>query len=148
MKSIIKERLINKSREYLYQKWTTKEGLNSFFSADNTIEIIPNGKYEIYFSTDKSIAERGSEGCVVLSFIPNQMFSFTWNTPPQYKELRYSGYHTWVVLEFIPLNNNTLVRLTNLGYPNNKTWDLAYNYFDKAWDYVLDNLVKACIKDS
>ncbi|HHX79988.1 MAG TPA: hypothetical protein GX692_02870 [Acholeplasmataceae bacterium] len=71
MKAIIKERLINKTREYLYKKWTTKEGLNSFFSADNEIEITPKGKYEIYFSTDKSIKARGSEGCVVLSFLPN-----------------------------------------------------------------------------
>lgn len=101
LKTIIKERLINKSREYLYQKWTTKEGLNSFFSANNNIDIIPNGKYEIYFTTDKSIKERGSEGCVVLSFIPNRMFSFTWNTPPQFEELRSSGYHTWVVLDLL-----------------------------------------------
>lgn len=146
MKIIIKERLINKSREYLYKKWTTKEGLNSFFSEDNDIEIIPHGKYEIYFSKDKNIKERGSEGCVVLSFIPNQMFSFTWNTPPQFKDLRYSGYYTWVVLEFIEVDDRTLVRLTNLGYPDDEEWDRAYRYFDKAWDYVLDNLVKSCLE--
>jgi len=29
MKLIVKERIINKSREYLYKKWTPKEGLNS-----------------------------------------------------------------------------------------------------------------------
>ena len=145
MKAIIKERLINKSREYLYEKWTTKEGLNSFFSADNEIEIKPNGKYEIYFSTDKSIKERGSEGCVVLSFIPNKMFSFAWNVPPKFKEKRDSGYHTWVVIEFIEKDSNTLVRLTNLGYPDD--WDYVYGYFNKAWDYVLDNLVKSCLED-
>ncbi|HHU56300.1 MAG TPA: SRPBCC domain-containing protein [Acholeplasmataceae bacterium] len=146
MRTIIKERLIKKSREYLYNKWTTNEGLNSFFSADNDIEIKPNGKYEIYFTSDTSIKERGSEGCTVLSFIPNRMFSFTWNTPPQFKDLRYSGYYTWVVLEFIEIENGTLVRLTNLGYPNNEAWDKAYKYFDKAWDYVLDNLVESCIE--
>lgn len=143
-KSIIKERVINKSREFLYQKWTTKEGLNSFFSADNQIELKPNGKYEIYFSKDTSILERGSEGCVILSFIPNVMFSFTWNTPPKFKELRHSGYYTWVVLEFIELEDETLIRLSNLGYPDDQAWQGVYDYFDKAWDYVLDNLVKSC----
>ena len=68
------------------------------------------------------------------------MFSFTWYTPPKFKDKRESGYQTWVVLEFIPEDNNTLVRLTNLGYPDD--WDDVYEYFNKAWDYVLDNLVK------
>lgn len=30
MKTIVKERLISKNAEYLYNKWATKEGLNSF----------------------------------------------------------------------------------------------------------------------
>lgn len=141
---IIKERLINKSSEYLYNKWTTKEGLNSFFSVDNDINIIPLGKYEIYFTKEKLTA-RGSEGCVVLSFIPNKMLSFTWNTPPSFPELRNSGYYTWVVIEFISQGaKQTLVRLTNLGYPADGSWDRALAYFDKAWDYVMDELVKSC----
>jgi uncharacterized protein YndB with AHSA1/START domain len=144
MRTIVKERLINNSREFIYQKWTTKEGLNSFFSIDNSIELKPNGKYEIYFTSDTSITERGSEGCVVLSYNPNTMFSFTWNTPPKFKELRYSGHYTWVVLDFIEKGSKTLVRLTNLGYPLGQNWDVAYQYFDKAWDFVLDNLVKSC----
>ena len=41
---IIKERLINKSSNFLYKKWTTKDGLNSFFSKENDIEIKPFGK--------------------------------------------------------------------------------------------------------
>lgn len=145
MRSIIKKRTIKKSKSFIYNKWTTKEGLNSFFSADNKINIIPNGPYEIYFTLDETIKERGSEGCKVLSFIPNQMFSFTWNTPPVFKDLRNSGYHTWVVLEFIEENDNTVVRLSNLGYPEDEAWTPAYQYFDKAWDYVLDNLVESCM---
>ncbi|NLD26091.1 MAG: hypothetical protein GX661_01890 [Acholeplasmataceae bacterium] len=74
------------------------------------------------------------------------MFSFTWNTPPQFKELRASGYHTCVVLEFVVEEKNTLERLSNLGYPENG-WDLTYQYFDRAWDYVLDNLVISCLQD-
>ena len=143
MRSIIKERLYNKLNNYLYNKWTTKEGLNSFFSIDNDIEIYPNGKYEIYFSIDKNVEHRGSEGCKVLSFIPNQMLPFTWNTPPKFMDLRVSGYYTWIVLEFIVQGENTLLRLSNLGYPEDSAWDRAYLYFDKAWDYVLDELEKS-----
>lgn len=47
-------------------------------------------------------------------------------------------------IRFIEAGDNTLVRLSNLGYPDNEVWEQAYQYFDKAWDYVLDNLVKSC----
>lgn len=144
MKQIIKERIINKSREFLYEKWTTKEGLNSFFSADNDIEIKPLGKYEIYFTKDLLIKARGSEGCIVLSFIPDKMLSFTWNVPPQFKELREAKSKTWVVIEFLYADSKTLVKLTNLGYPDDLVWESVYRYFDNAWDIVMDRLVKSC----
>ena len=85
---IIKERLINKSSNFLYKKWTTKDGLNSFFSKENDIEIKPFGKYEIYFTGDKNIINRGSEGCVVISCLLDKVLSFTWNTPPNVYEVK------------------------------------------------------------
>ncbi|ABX81360.1 hypothetical protein [Acholeplasma laidlawii] len=41
------------------------------------------------------------------------------------------------------MDNHTLLRLTNSGYLEGETWEFAYEYFNKAWDYVLDNLVKS-----
>lgn len=74
------------------------------------------------------------------------MISFICNTPPKFANLRNSEYHTWIVIEFISLNDKAqkLVRLINFGHPNNEEWEEVYHYFDKAWDYVLDNLVKSC----
>ena len=145
--SIIKERTINKSPEYIYQLWTTSDGLNNFFSVENDIEIIPNGKYEIYFTKESPIGLRGSEGCKVLSFIPNRMFSFTWNTPPSLLDLRNSGYYTWVVITFDEIEvNKTLVKLYNLGYPLDKKWNRGYQYFEKAWDIVMNELEEYCNK--
>lgn len=144
MREIIKEKILDMNRECLYKKWTTKDGLNSFFSKDNDVELLPYGKFEIYFTIDENIVNRGSEGCRVLSFIPNKMFSFSWNTPPQFMDLRTSGYYTWVVLEFEEIDiSKTLLRLSNLGYPDDISWDRAYQYFGKAWDYVLDSLEKS-----
>lgn len=143
MKTMIKERIIPAKAKDVYLKWTTKDGLNTFFSQDNDIEIKPGGKYEIYFTTDKSIKHRGSEGCKVLSFTPNHTLSFTWNVPPTFESLRQSEAQTRVLLEFIEMDNHTLLRLTNSGYLEGEAWELAYEYFNKAWDYVLDNLVKS-----
>jgi uncharacterized protein YndB with AHSA1/START domain len=86
---------------------------------------------------DNAYGLRGSVGCKVLSFLPKEMLSFTWNAPPQYKEIRESEYHTWVVVNFKAISNNqTEVMLTHLGWQVDKNWDPVYDYFDKAWEVV------------
>lgn len=86
------------SCEKMWWYWTTSEGLKSFFCESSRIEITPLGAYEIYFSMDWPEGERGSEGCKVLSYLPNKMLSFTWNAPPKYDEVRNHIYKTWVVI--------------------------------------------------
>lgn len=36
----------------------------------------------------------------------------------------------------------TRVRLTHFGWPETDEWNAIYDYFDKAWSFVLDNLRK------
>ena len=140
-KQILKSKIINTSIDSVWWKWTTHEGLLTFFGKDNKIELTPGGAFEIYFLMENPSGLRGSEGCKVLSFLPKQMFSFSWNAPPQYKEVRESAYHTWVVVNFKELSKNkTEVTLTHLGWPEDKNWDPVYDYFEKAWGTVLDRL--------
>lgn len=83
---IVKSRRVPCTIETAWRKWTTHEGLLSFFGRDNRIELTPGGPFEIYFLMDNSPGLRGSEGCKVLSYLPQEMFSFTWNAPPQFPE--------------------------------------------------------------
>lgn len=124
------------SLEKIWAYWTTPEGLKAFFCEDCHIELTPFGAYEVYFSMDWPIGERGSEGCEVLSYLPKRMLSFTWNAPTKYDVVRNHAYKTWVVLEF---DENTLI-LTHLGWPEGQDWDDVYNYFDHAWSYVFEKL--------
>jgi uncharacterized protein YndB with AHSA1/START domain len=87
-KQIKKTRAINEPVEKLWRRWTTHEGLKTFFGADNKIELMPGGAFEIYFLINNPVGLRGSEGCKVLSYLPYQMLSFSWNAPPQNKEIR------------------------------------------------------------
>lgn len=146
MQTITKTRYIRLSPESLYRLWTTKDGLNAFFSKDNHIKIIKDGPYEIYFDLDINNPSRGSEGCKVIDFIPNKMIHFTWNVPPIFETLRTSNARTSVRITFDAVDDLTQIVLTNSGYLDNLIWTEVYAYFDKAWDYVLDNLVKAAIK--
>ncbi len=137
-RQIQKTKVINSSLDSAWWKWTTHEGLLTFFGEDNKIELTPGGAFEIYFLMDNPYGLKGSEGCKVLSFLPKQMLSFSWNAPPQFKEIRESAYHTWVVVNFKTISGNrTEVTLTHLGWPEDKSWDTVYDYFNKAWDQVL-----------
>ena len=85
---------------------------------------------------------RGSDRCRILSFLPERMLSFSWNSPPNqpYTRLR----HTHVVVEFDELDDtSTHVRLSHLGWPEQdwlehaEEWQETYAYFQSAWGQVM-----------
>lgn len=146
-KAIIKTVTVDCSIDTLWWKWTSHEGLLTFFGEDNKIEFKTQGLFEIHFSKNAPKGERGSEGCKVLSFIPKRMFSFSWNAPPTHKEARESGYYTCVVVEFKAISNSsTEVTLTHTGWPEDKKWEGVYEYFVVAWPKVLESLINSCKK--
>ncbi len=136
-----KEVTVTAPREEVWRAWTTTEGVNTFFSPDAHVELRAGGPYEIYFIPSAPYGERGSEGCRVLSYLPMEMFSFEWNAPPSFGDLR--GIHTWVVLRLDELGDGRVrVRLDHLGWGEGEDWAALSDYFDKAWSYVLGNLEK------
>lgn len=142
---IHKTRTISCSTYEAWHKWTTHEGLLTFFGRDNKIELYPGGAFEIYFLLDNPYGLRGSEGCKVLSYIPEKMFSFTWNAPPHFKQIRKGNIYTWVVITFYAEKDTTTkLDLQHLGWHEGEDWQAVYDYFEKAWDQVLDNFVKSC----
>jgi uncharacterized protein YndB with AHSA1/START domain len=145
-KNLEKETIVPLSAAQVWEKWTTKEGLKSFFGEDNFIELRLNGPFEIYFLMDNPYGLRGSEGCRILSYLPEKMLSFTWNAPPQFEEIREEKEHTtWVVIQFVLIDKkHTKVELNHFGWPGTKKWEAVYQYFDSAWDKVLDSLENSC----
>ncbi len=140
-KKIVKSTLVSQPVNTVWKRWTTHEGLMSFLGRDNKIELKPNGAFEIYFMLDNPYGERGSEGCKVLSLLPERFLSFSWNAPPHFEEVRNSDYKTWVVVEFQSLSNEqTKVVLTHLGWPDDERWFPVFDYFEEAWDIVMKKL--------
>ena len=142
MDNIKKQIQLKCSSTKTWNLWTTHEGLKSFFGEDNKIEIQLNGAYEIYFSLKAPIGQRGSENCKILSYIENEMLSFTWNAPPSIPSIRNSQKNTFVVLTFENQNNKTcLLQLEHGGwiYEGND-WQATWDYYNQAWDFVLENL--------
>lgn len=146
-KKLVKTVTVNCTKDAVWHKWTTHEGLKTFFGENNKIELRPGGAFEIYFSMQAEEGMRGSEGCKVLSYIPGEMFSFTWNAPPMYMKARNSGYNPWVVVQLEEVNKGqTTVVLTHTGWPDDEEWDKVYNYFDAAWNKVMEWLGESCSK--
>lgn len=146
-KQIVKTATVNCSVDTAWWKWTTHEGLMTFFGEDNNIELNPGGAFEIYFSTEPPYGSRGSEGCKILSFLPKKMLTFSWNAPPKFKEVRESDYRTWVVVNFNSVSDKvTEIVLTHLGWPEDNRWDPVYDYFNIAWETVLKWFAESCTK--
>lgn len=138
---IVKEATLNFSLDELWTLWTTSKGLQQFLGEENNIEMTIGGPFEIYFLLDEPYGTRGSEGCKILSFVPKQQLTFSWNAPPKFPEIRSSDHHTWVVVDFSALNKDqTQIVLTHAGWPKDGSWLSVYEYFDHAWDIVISNL--------
>ncbi len=138
-RSIRKERTVDADLDEVWNAWTTTEGAESFFAPRAKVDLRIGGQYEMYFVSSAPIGQRGGEGLRILSYLPKEMLSFEWNAPPQFGKLR--GVKTWVVLQFQQTGiGRTSVTLTHCGWGEGEEWNQVYEYFDSAWDRVLDNL--------
>lgn len=132
---------VNASVDDVWDAWTTRAGIVSFFAPDAKIEPRVGGAFEIYIDPDAPPGSKGADDMRFMALQPKQMLSFTWNAPPHLPEAR--AQRTLVVLHFQPIGEKqTRVTLHHVGWGDGGEWDKAYAYFDKAWGGVLANLRK------
>jgi len=136
-----KEIVVNASLEEVWNAWTTVEGVTSFFAPEAHVTLFPGGSYEILFSPFSPEGTRGSEGCKVLTWLKPEIFCFDWSAPPSFGDLRKK--YTRVTIQFEALDSERVrVVLSQQGWGQSEPWDKLFEYFDKAWAYVLSNLKK------
>ncbi len=131
---------VHGSQTEVWKAWTTKEGLRSFLAPEARVVLEIGGSFEPLFDLDSPPGAQGGEGLQILSYLPPEMLSFTWNAPPNHPTIR-AHFHTWVVVLLEPQAVDlTRVRLDHLGWGSGEKWDKVYAYFDHAWDLVLGRL--------
>jgi uncharacterized protein YndB with AHSA1/START domain len=143
LRGFVKTRVIRATPRAIFDAWATREGWMAVMSGQGdrpgltaNIELAIGGRYEWLFD-----GVTGSNGCQVLSYIPDRMLSFTWNAPPTIPEVRER--RSWVVVEIDPTDASTEeapeceVTVTHLGFGQGEAWDKTYAYFDAAWPRVL-----------
>ncbi len=138
-RTIDREVTVDAPRPEVWKAFTTTQGATTFFASAAHIELRLNGPYEIYFDMTAPAGQRGSEGCKVLSFVPEEMLSFTWNAPPKFPDIRRQ--RTFVVIRFSEAGQGrTKVTITHAGWGEGEQWDAVFAYFQPAWGRVLANL--------
>ncbi len=140
-KQIIKTATINAPLNEVWHSWTSSEGITAFMGVPANVKLERGGPFELYFDANGASGSRGSEGCTIISYVPNEMLSFTWNAPPTIPYVRNHEYKTWVTLFFSETAAGTYLRLVHTGWPEGEEWDKTYKYFDNAWGNVLKVLV-------
>jgi uncharacterized protein YndB with AHSA1/START domain len=120
----------------VFNAWTTREGIISFFAPDANIRLEVMGPYEMIFIPDNPIGSRGGEGNIILSYQKDKMLSFTWNAPPELIEVRNERTH--VFLSFIPESDSeTRLLFHQDGWGDSSEWKRAFEYFEHAWNNVV-----------
>ncbi len=138
---MVKEVTVNAPLDAVWQAWTTAEGL-TFVSAKSNVELRRGGPYEWFLDLppDEN-GKRGGEGARILAFHPMQMLAFSWTFPPAVPELRNADETYQVIVYFKDNGDGTItVQLNAHEWQEGATWDRGWEYFDSAWDSVLERL--------
>lgn len=144
-RAIDKEIMLDASVDQVWDAWTTRAGITSFFAPDAEIDPRVGGAFHVFINPYAEPGMKGADTMQYLALQPKTMLSFNWNAPPSLPHVR--GQHTVVILRFMPEGDKTRLTLHHVGWGgadgmDGKEWDAAYRYFDRAWGSVLANLQK------
>lgn len=138
-REIRKEIIVDAPRHAVWEAWTTEQGVKTFFAPDARVELREGGAYEMYFMPDAPPGSRGGDGCQVLGFEAPERLRITWNFPPSIPAIRNEYIVVEVRFEEVDAAH-TRVRLVHSGWRDGEDWDRGFEYFQRAWDIVLDRL--------
>jgi len=140
-RSIDKELTVAAPVAAVWQSWTTKAGIESFFAPQAEIDARVGGAFHIHFDPLAEPGMKGADEMRYMALQPMRMLSFDWNAPPSLPAAR--AQRTFVVVRLHDIDGrSTRVTLHHTGWGDGGEWDKTYAYFDRAWGAVLGNLKK------
>jgi uncharacterized protein YndB with AHSA1/START domain len=140
-RAIDKEVVVAAPIDEVWQAWTTKAGIESFFAPEAEIDPRVGGAFHIHMDPFAAPGLKGADEMRFMALQKPTMLSFDWNAPPSLPETR--AQRTFVVVRLADIDGkSTRVGLHHTGWGDGAEWDKTYAYFDRAWAYVLANLKK------
>jgi len=140
-RAIDKEVVVAAPIESVWQAWTTRAGIRTFFAPDAEIDARVGGAFHIHINPYAEPGMKGADDMRYMALQPPTMLSFDWNAPPSLPEVRQQ--RTFVVVRLADVDGrSTRVTVHHTGWGTGGEWDKTYAYFDRAWGNVLGNLKK------
>jgi uncharacterized protein YndB with AHSA1/START domain len=140
-RSIDKEVVVAAPIQAVWQSWTTKAGIESFFAPEAEIDAKVGGAFHIHINPFGEPGMKGADDMRFMALQAPTMLSFDWNAPPSLPEIRKQ--RTFVVVRLADVDGrSTRVSLHHTGWGDGGEWDKTFAYFDRAWGNVLANLKK------
>ena len=140
-RSIDKEIVVAAPIQAVWQSWTTKAGIESFFAPEAEIDAKVGGAFHIHINPFGEPGMKGADDMRFMALQAPTMLSFDWNAPPSLPEIRKQ--RTFVVVRLADVDGkSTRVSLHHTGWGTGGDWDKTFAYFDRAWSNVLASLKK------
>jgi uncharacterized protein YndB with AHSA1/START domain len=121
-RALDKQVVVPATLDQVWDAWTTREGIVSFFAPDARIEPRVGGAFQIYMDPGAAPGQKGADDMRFLALQPKRMISFDWNAPPHLPEAR--AQRTFVVVRFEPVDAaSTRVTLHHTGWGDGGQWE-------------------------
>ena len=161
-RTIFLEAVLDAPPAEVFGLWTSEEGIRQFFAPAARVDARVGGRYEILFAPDKDPEgnSHGTKGARILKLVPAKELAFEWITfagdelpgynappyaPPAERNVR--PLPTWVELRFDPVAGRpgqTHLRFAHHGFREGEKWQQSFQWFQRAWKGVLDELTAYC----
>jgi uncharacterized protein YndB with AHSA1/START domain len=126
-RTVEKELFIAAAPERVYQAFTSKQDLESWFVTNADVQAEVGGVFNLRWQGDEKVDGQYVE------LEPHRRITFTWDERPKYGI-------TTCTIKLIPEADGTLVRLTHTGFGDGDNWDELYNGINSGWTEELGHL--------
>ncbi|HEX9795904.1 MAG TPA: SRPBCC domain-containing protein [Anaerolineales bacterium] len=129
------------SPQTAFDHFTQQDLLETFFCVEAEVEAVVGGKYELAWDPPNK-PDSATIGCRITALAEPSLLAFDWKGPPQFEAtMNVAEPLTHVVVSFYPLaGDRTRVLIVHSGWRPGEEWQQARDYFDRAWQIVLEAL--------
>jgi uncharacterized protein YndB with AHSA1/START domain len=125
-----------------FQLFTNNSLLESWLVNVAEVEPKVGGTYELFWEPNDR-ENNSTIGCRITAIQPDELLSFEWRSPKQYKHFANSADPlTHVVVFFIPEDGSTHVHLIHSGWRSSSEWEEARQWQLRAWEAAFKALEK------